>query len=434
LITELSIGLLVGWPVAALPAAGTDFTDPNPHQTWSWDLTSGFDSYLHSYALATEDTTETLAEFVLQARLAGRSARPTRHRWQVRAEASTGTELFRQRFAGDYRLLGEDKIERLRILGNLWGRQYRDNTDYSRSSDNWEGRLEGRMAPWVGQRLKLELRGWTGAIDYRTPSTLEVDQRDLGGGVFVRSTKLGTTMWGLGTRLGQRTYADSTAIDRDSWSLEGDLDHQDLRGQGLRVYHKSQRRVIRDETVRPSAWTHWTDFSGTLVAGRGHLYLDLQGEAWQYDEETDVYFNSVRIGGICGYRWGDILAATWKIGLAAERLAAGDLPESYAQIGLRAGVEAYGADLGGSLTLEYGRRNYAAGNAALDDAALDATLLDAFNLYSDFAYWKIWLMGSWRLSPHFDLDIMANYEPESHTEQTDDSALGFGSLRLRWRP
>lgn len=430
----MSAGLLMGWPVVALPAGGADFSNPQALQTWSWDLASGFDSYLHSYALATEDTTETLAEFVLQAGLTGRSQRRTRHRWQVRAEASAGTELFRQRIAGDYRLLGANQIERLRIMGNLWGRQYRDSTDYSRSSDNWEGRLEGRVAPWVGRRLKLDLRGWTGAIDYRTPSTLEVNHRDRGGGVFVGSTRLGHTMWDLGTRLGRRSYPDSTAIDRDSWSLEGELDHQDPRGRGLRVHHLSQRRVIRDSAVRPSAWTHWTDFDGTLAVGRGHLYLDLQGEFWHYDAETAVYFNSARIGGVCGYRWGDILAATWKIGLAAERLAAGDLPETYTQVGLLAGVEAYGVDLGGSLTLEYGRRTYATGTMATDETSLDAILLDAVDLYTDFDYWKIWLMGSWRLSQHVDLDIMANYEPESHTEQADDSALGFGSLRLRWRP
>ena len=35
---------------------------------------------------------------------------------------------------------------------------------------------------------------------------------------------------------------------------------------------------------------------------------------------------------------------------------------------------------------------------------------------------------------HFSLDVMANYEPERHTEQQDDSALGFASVRLVWKP
>jgi len=186
--------------------------------------------------------------------------------------------------------------------------------------------------------------------------------------------------------------------------------------------------------VRPSAWTHWTDFSGAVTAGSGHVYLDLQAEFWQYDQETDVYFNSTRFDGATGYRWGDVLAATWKIGLAGERLDAGDSPETYTSFGLRGGVESYGAELGGSLTLEYGRRVYAQGVVNLDPDAIDPSLFYTVALYTDFNYWKIWLMASWQMSSHFDLDLMANYEPENHTEQSDDSALGFASLQVRWRP
>jgi len=410
------------------------FSDPTAHRTWAWDLTTGFDSYLHSYALATDDTTETLAEFMVQAGVEGRSRWQSRHRWRVRAEASTGTELFRERFAGDYRFLGADKIDRVRLTGSFWGRQYRDTTEYTRRSDNWEGRLEGRVAPLVGRRAKLEIRGWTGLVNYQNPSNLEVDYHDEGGGVFVRSTGLGNTMWGVGTRFGLRTYPDSTAIDRDTWSVEGDLDHQNYSGQGLRLYHKSERRLIQDETVRPSAWTHWSDFTGTVSAGSGHVFLDLQAEMWQYDVETDVYFNSKRIDGATGYRWGDIMSATWKVGLAGERLDAGDSPETYSQFGLRGGVESYGADIGGSLTLGYGRRVYVQGDVNIDPDATDPSEFDTVALYTDFDYWKIWLMGSWQMSSHFDLDLMANYEPESHTENSDDSALGFASLRVRWRP
>ncbi len=421
-------------PAVVVSAGDYDPAVVAPHRTWSWDLTSGFDSYLHSYALATDDTTETLAEFMVQAGVEGRSSYRSRHRWRVRAEASTGTELFRERFEGDYRFLGDDNIDRVRILGNFWGRQYRDTTEYTRSSDNWEGRLEGRVAPLVGRKAKLELRGWGSTIDYKTTSSLEVDYHDTGGGVFVRSTTLGNTMWGLGTRLGQRTYPDSTVINRDTWSLEGDLDHQSLSGQGVRIYHKSERRLIEDENVRPSAWTHWTDFSGAVVAGTGRMFLDLQTESWQYDQETDVYFNSVRVDGYAGYRWGDILTATWKVGLSGERLDAGDSPETYNQFGLRGGVESYGSVVGGSLTLEYGHRVYAQGSVNMDPDAVDPSVTDIVALYTDFNYWQIWLMGSWRMSEHFDLDLMANYEPESHTEQSDDSALGFASMRVRWRP
>jgi len=44
-----------------------------------------------------------------------------------------------------------------------------------------------------------------------------------------------------------------------------------------------------------------------------------------------------------------------------------------------------------------------------------------------------WL-PSWRISRKFTLDFMANHEPENHTEQIDDSAIGFASVHLIWRP
>lgn len=371
---------------------------------------------------------------MVQAGLEGQSSWQARHRWRVRCEASAGTELYRERLEGDYRLVGHDRVDRLRLIGSVWGRQYHEGTDYSRSSDNWEGRLEGRVAPLVGPRAKLELRGWGSLVDYRTPSTLEVDYHDVGTGVFVRSTNAGSTLWGLGGRRGARSYPDSTAINRDTWSLEADLDHQDPAGQGVRLYHKSERRLIENELVRPSAWTHWSDLRGIVNAGPGQVFLELQSEIWQYDQETDVYFDSIRIEGATGYRWGDILATTWRLALAGERLAAGDSPETYTQVGLRGGAESYGPVVGGSLTLEFGRRVYTQGAVDLTGDITDPTLLDTVNLYTDFNYWKIWLMANWQMTDHLDLDLMANYEPENHTEKADDSALGFASVRVRWRP
>ena len=401
---------------------------------WSWDLSSGVDAYLHTYALALDDTSETLSEFMIQAGFQGRSARKASHRWRLRAEASTGTELWRQRLEGDYRFLDQDRHTRFRLRGNFWGRQYKQTTEYVLSSDNLEGRLEARAYPLVGRVAALDLRAWGGLIDYKTPSTLEVDYQDAGAGVFLRSQALGNHMWGVGVRRARRAYPDSSAIDRDTWSAEVDYDFHDLAGQSLRFFHKSDRRLIADETVRPSAWTHWTDFAGLVSAGPGQVYLEVQSEVWDYDQENDIYFNSWRLETALGYRGGDILAAVWKAGPVLERLDAGDSPETYTQLGARAGVESYGSAVGGSVTLEYGRRVFSQGDAVIDDGSGDLLGFTISDIYSDFNYWKIWLLGSWRISRKFSIDFLANYEPENHTENSDDSAIGFASLHLIWRP
>ncbi len=430
---SLAGGLLL-LPAVCIAQTGTDFFRDNDRSVWSWDLTSGVDTYLHTYALALEDTSEALAEFMVQAGFQGRSARQSRHRWRLRAEASTGTELWRQRLEGDYRYLDKNRLTRFRLLGHFWGRQYKQTTEYVLSSDNFEGRLEARVYPLAGRVAALDVRAWGGFIDYKTPSTLEVDFEDTGAGVFLRSQSLGSHMWGGGVRRSRRAYPDSSEIDRDSWSVEADYDYQDLDGQGVRVFHKSDRRLITDETVRPSAWSHWTDFNSLVTAGGGHVYFDVQSEVWNYDQETEVYFNSWRLETALGYRWGDVLSAVWKAGPVLERLDAGDSPETYTQLGARAGVESYGSAVGGSITLEYGRRIYQQGDVTLDDATGDTADLYTIDLYTDFNYWKIWLLGSWRISRKFSLDFLANYEPENHTERTDDSAIGFASLHLIWRP
>jgi len=311
-LTIIVVGSLFVLPSVLCAQEGSDLLRSSGRTSWDFDLTTGYDATLHSYALATEDTSETIAEFMVQAGLRGQSARGARHRWRVRGEASTGTELWREKLEGDYRYLDTGGITRLRFIGRFWGRQFRDNTSFTRSSNNWEGRLEGRGSPWAGGGAALDLRAWGNFIDYRNPSTLEVDYKDTGVGVFARSRGTSLTNWSGGVRRSARVYPDSSAIDRDTWSVEGDFDSHDLDGRGVRLYHKSSHRRIADETVRPSAWTHWTDLYGAVGAGAGNVVLEIQNEIWKYDEETGAYFNSWRADTFLGYRWGDILEAVWQ--------------------------------------------------------------------------------------------------------------------------
>lgn len=421
------VGGLLFLPAVGFSQTGDRLIGDEGRTQWSWDLATGVDSYLHTYALALEDTSEALAEFMIQAGFQGKSARKSQHKWRLRAEASTGTELWRERLDGEYAYLDGKRQTRFRLLGRFWGRQYKQSTEYTLSSDNFEGRLEGRLYPLVGRVAAVDVRAWGGFIDFKTPSTLEVDYNDEGVGVFVRSMALGNHMWGGGVRRARRVYPDSSAIDRDTWSVEADYDYQDLEGQGVRLFHKSDRRLVADETERPSAWTHWTDFRGLVRAGSGHVYLEAQSELWDYDQETDVYFDSWRLETALGYQGGNILEAVWRAGPVLEIMEAGESPEAYTQLGVRAGVESYGSAVGGSVTLEYGRRVYS-------QASVDIDELTSFDLYTDFNYWKIWLLGSWTISQKFSLDFLANYEPENHVENTDDSAIGFASLHLIWRP
>ena len=393
--------------------------------TWQPRVSAGFDTYVHTYHLAYDDTTESVSESVITAEIEGRSARRSTHRWRLRAMASGGSELFRQLLDGTYRWR-PGGTQRLRCDVDWLGRQYRGDTDYALASDNHEGRAELRAYPWTGESAGLDVR-WRGRfMDYRTPSSLQQDYREHGGGAFLTSQGLGLTAWRMGGRITSRAYPDSSAIDRDVLAVEGDLDL--TRGDGhLWFYHRTERRLTEHEEVRPSAWSHWSELQGAWPAGRGRVVTNVGSEVWRYDRQDVVWFNAWRLDSELGYGWGDPLAARWQTLLTVERLGATEAAESYSQVGLRGSVESFSGAVTGLLELEYGHRWY-------DDTAEATGVDDIVLTYTDFSYLEIWLMATWSWSPHLSLELTASYQPEQHTEQDDNTALGYGSVQLVWRP
>ena len=53
--------------LAAVPPVVVRAAPAAPGPAWAWDLTAGFDSFTHAYALANTDTSETVSEFLVQA-------------------------------------------------------------------------------------------------------------------------------------------------------------------------------------------------------------------------------------------------------------------------------------------------------------------------------------------------------------------------------
>lgn len=407
--------------LTATAAAGQETAE------WRPEVSLGHDVYVHSYYLASDDTTATVRETNLTAAIDGRSRRQTDHQWYLRAELSGGSELFRESLDAGYRWRPSAGDPRLGLDLTWLGRQYRETSEYSLTSDNTEGRLELRAFPWLGRRTALDLRAIARRVDYRTPSTLEQDYDDESVAGYLASRGDPAGSWRLGLRAAQRAYPDSAAIDRDGYAVEGELDRAGSAGD-IWLFHRSERRLIADESVRPSAWSHWTEARTALAAGAGHVVLDLTSEVWTYDAPTETWFDSWRADLEAGYRWGDLLGGLWHALVTIENLAAGDSPETYTQVGLRGSLESYARTLSGIIALEYGRRWYH------HVAPVSADDLDVLVDYSDFNYLEIWVMATWAFADRLALDLTANYQPESHTEQDDDTALGYANVRLVWRP
>ncbi len=438
-----AVGLVTCLLAAAV--AGQDGLPANSlgRTAWSWLGGTGIDSYVHSFPLATTDTTVTVSEYYALLRLEGRSGYGGAHRWRLRPELSAGSELIRGRLDFSYQYQPRNNRPRLSLEAIGLSRHYRPRSVYSLSSDAVEGWIRARAALSPAGATQFELRADAGGVLFREPSTLEVNYGDLGGGFAWRSGGDATRRFALGARLVQRTYPDSSAIDRTVVALEGEYDAVELGGRGVRVFHRSDRRQVRDETARPSAWTHWSRLEWVLPAGGLDLKGELASEVWDYESVGSVYYDSWRWSGLLAIQGGRLVLPTWWVGLAAERFDARQQPETYTQAGVRIGLETYGSAGHASLTAEYGRRDY---SASLTSAEIyldvtpgvstmtgDPTSLSSLG-YSDFYYWELWLLATWALSSHFALDGMANYQPENHTEKSDDASVAFITLRLVFQP
>lgn len=414
--------IVLGGLALCRPAVPTIAAEPGP-PAWTWDVSAGYDSFTHTYALATSDTSETVSETMVRLGCEGRSRPGAADRWRLRLEGSAGSDLWREHLEADWRSTDGGGVARLRAAARLSGQQYRAATDLTQSSDQFEGRVDLQAVPVAGEHREIYLLGWGSTVSYAQVSPLEQGLREAGLGAGVRSRGWDGPTWAVAVRRAARTYPDSTAIDRHSWLAEADL-HRPLGETGSLGFHGlSERRLAADPSVRPDAWFHWLEGDGRVPTAAGELILESQYERWDYGRPTEVYRNSWRLAGFAGLRRGDVLGVQWLLGPALERYDAGDAPETYTQAGVRLGVESYATRLSGTCTVEYGRRRHAAQGG--DDATLS---------YTDFDYWRLWLLAEWRLGASLSLSGLGSWEPERHDAAQDDVSLGFASLRLVWRP
>jgi len=418
-------------PVVSLDAAPlAQQRDAAGGFSWRTTLSSGYDTYIQTYALSLEDTTETISEFEMTLATEGRTTGRARHHWLVRPRVSVGSDRNRSRLEWAYSHKPDTRYTTLRVDGNVQGTWYNRQSDYYLTSDSVEGGLKARWKVASAGDLAGEVRAWGSFLRYATPSDLEADRNDLRIGAYLASGRDADRRWRIGLRAGERVYPDTTAINRQSAGVELEYDQNAFLGTTGRVYHRSERRKIETPAVRPSSWSYWTqaDLSVPLNETALRLTADLGHEAWTYDQEWGAYTNQTRWEGDLGLAGGGLFGPSWHLGAAVESLTSNTEGESYRQLGARGGLEHFGNRFTGTLTLEIGQRDY-------DETATVTGPGDVeeFSLYTDFTYVELWLMLGVDLTKDLRLDIMASYLPENHTVDTDDQKLGFGTARLVYR-
>ena len=396
---------------------------------WSGTLATGYDGYVQTYSLAFEDTTESISEFEVTLAAVGKTHGDADHSWRVAPRISIGSERTRQQLDLDWSWQPDSGPRIFDATAEARATQYHGSTDYSLSSDFSEGRsrLRWHISPRGAVAGEASLEGRT--LRYSDPSELQVHRDDVLLQAALVSGDKAFNHWRLGLRAGHRSHPDTAAIDRTTLGLDLETERFSLGGLSWRASLRSERRTIRDESVRPSTWAHWATVDASVpLSATFEAMLELGYDAWIYDESHDVYQDQNRLTGLTGLRAFASSGPGWSLGMAWETLDSGDPEEEYRQIGVRGGLEHYGSSVSGTLTLEVGRRDYL---AASDDANETDVLLTP--LFTDFTYTEVWLSGSWMLDDHLGIDALASWLPESHSDDDNDQSLGFASVRVIYR-
>ena len=399
---------------------------PSP-RGWDWSgaLSTGYDTYVQTYALALEDTTESLSEYEVNVSAVGEARATATGTWRLAPSLALGSERIRSELESDWSWNPDDGAARVVAGVELRDVRYRGTTDWNLSSDWREADVDLRWRREL-DAVATDLAFVGTTLRYADPSELEVDRDDLRATFALKSSRAAASRWKLGVRAGRRAHPDTAAIDRTMWGTDAEYEITSTHGPSLRLQHRGERREVRDETVRPSSWSHWGSAAGSVPLSQAlEACAELDGEVWTYDLSAGAYQNQHRWSGAAGVRAAALDGPSWQLGLAWERLQSDDADESYTQQGVRAGLDAYGSGLTASLTLEVGRRDYGADQG--DDSAVEDPI------FTDFTYVELWLDVSWRLHGQVSLDVMGSWLPETHRQNEDDQSLGFGSVRLSYR-
>ncbi len=399
---------------------------------WRWDasLATGYDSYVQTYSLALEDTTESLAEYEVTLAAEGVAGGDGPHVWRIAPKLSAGSERTREWLETGWSWRPDESRHRLDAALDLRAVQYGGSTDWYLSSDWREAAADLRWRTTTADASGLDVRLDASQLRYDTPSTLEVDRDDVRVTAALASGTWSDRRWKLGLRGGRRAHPDTAAIDRTMWGADLSLEVLPLDGPGFYLTHRSERRDVRDQTARPSSWGHWTSAEAVLPLPPGvDVRAEFDLEVWTYDESRDAYTDQTRWSSFVGLGRDPLDGPGWQMGMALERLTGDDPDEVYGQIGVRGGFDVLTDALSASCSLELGRRDYEAAGDTSTSTFGDTT----DPLYTDFTYVEVWASATWRLHERLSLDALGSWMPESHTEDEDDQSLGFASVRAIYR-
>lgn len=400
-------------------------------------LELGFDSYLQQFRLTEDllgdldspdasierglrDTTEVFTEFRARGDLAFAST-GERVRWNSRASASAGTDLYREALDFDLRAESLGRSRRLSLRAEAEARQFRDDSDFSLSSDLIEGRATLHLQQRASQDWVFGVRGRGAWIDYATPSTYELDSRRADLSLTTRVSKGFDSYLDLEAGGGRRAHPDSTQISYDRAFAYADVGAGFAERWRAGLSAGLERRVYDDPATRSPFWDLLVEprlERRTDSGGRAILGVDLE---WlRYDTDGSVFYDTLLGRALLGLQ---TRHGSWTFGVepAWSWLSSPlEVDERFQQPSVAVEVDYFGVGrLWLSLREEVGWRDFV--EAADED----------LRLYSDYLFLRSTLLLSIEIRPGLSVDGFLSDEPKNHQLSEDDGRLTVFTLSLK---
>jgi hypothetical protein len=344
-----------------------------------------------------------------------------RARCAVRAELLRGPNVF---------LLEQDA---------LWTR-FRDDGDYSVSSDSFRDTARLAWERRLGDRTILRVQDWFDFVQYADPDEYNLNSRVHRPGVVLRRKLAPGSEARAAYHFAVRDVPDSSALDslRHTGELAAAFFFRDSF-----VFDASsvvERRLYDSGSSRESSWEARLDLDADWVRPGLLSWRVRQGtELVRFDEadDLDYDFTRLRLAGGPLVR----VRPELTVGIAPVwgSLASSSAPaEDFTELALEIGVDWRIGPVWLSITEEFGRRDYEMETTGeftdviLDDAGGDDSTQVA--LYSDSVYNRLTILANAEITKSMSIRFFSNWEPEDHKVDFDDadSRIVSGGIEYRF--
>lgn len=375
---------------------------------------SGYDSFIDRFTILEEDTLETIHElragFLARASIGEESARGL-----FRNRFSWSNQTIDETFDGDLSLRPGENT-RIELRGTLHLKSFREGSDYSFGNDylqsNARLRIRRRLAGdlWIGWRSRGEI------VDYEERTDFDYDYRYADTGLEIEGGSFFDRFLRVVATVGRREAPDTTELSYRRYI--GEVEGRVAAGRGLiHLFARGDRREY-DGSSRSDYWI--LDCSAGMRIHRDPVSwnLKLETEVLLYDRPDPTFFDTRFLRG--GVRLRSPVAGGAAALFAEPRYAVMGCPdyaeERYGEGSVILGLDfSRGTALWLSASWEPGYRSYET---------------EDNELYSDFSFNRLSLMGSAELGGGMTLSLFLSHDPEKHTRRQDDFSITLVSVEL----